>query len=280
MPSIGLFALFWLRLRRGQPCQANNDRRLTATGRAGLLTLDTLTGASHTGIGAPQYPDRHRPYRDRRAHNTLTGASHTGIGAGQDNHLFGNGTIIREVTFMGLFSWLFGPDHTETQAGAPQSSMRPAWAAAFAGSRPPIQFCSPVAAGLIPENALQQQDPEVPAATTAVPPEAVIQPIAGADSAVPWPWPADAQALTFWGAGGARTAYFDVPSDAVLRIVVRSGPIALRVRRRDGSFLEDTARLDGQDMHFGLMAIPVGGVYCLLVEAATGIDWGVTVVYQ
>jgi hypothetical protein len=192
----------------------------------------------------------------------------------------GNGTTIREVTFMGLFSWLFGRDHTETQAGAPQSSVRPAWAAAFDGPRPPIQYCSPVAAGLIPENPLQQQDSEVPGATPDLPPEAAIQPIVGADSAVPWLGPADAQASTFWGAGSARTAYFDVPSDGVLRIVVRSGPIALRVRRRDGSFLEDTARLDGQDMHFGLMAIPVGGVYCLLVEAATRTDWGVTVVYQ
>jgi hypothetical protein len=48
----------------------------------------------------------------------------------------------------------------------------------------------------------------------------------------------------------------------------------------DGSFLDEGAFLDGQKIRLGLMAMPVSGVYSLVIKAAAEADWGVTVVYQ
>jgi hypothetical protein len=86
--------------------------------------------------------------------------------------------------------------------------------------------------------------------------------------------------LTFWGTGSARSAEFALPSDGALRIVAQGGPIEVRLRREDGSYLTDRACLDGKQVRLGMMAIPSSGTYSLVVESHAGLDWGVTVLYM
>ncbi|HEV3022820.1 MAG TPA: hypothetical protein VGX76_10135, partial [Pirellulales bacterium] len=63
-------------------------------------------------------------------------------------------------------------------------------------------------------------------------------------------------------------------------IVVRDGPIVVRVRRNDGSFLADVGFVDGKTARLALLAIPRSGTYSLVVEAEARGDWGLTVVYR
>jgi hypothetical protein len=132
------------------------------------------------------------------------------------------------------------------------------------------------------ESAQQQQSSETPAMTTGPSAEGAHQPVAGADNAVPWiaPCPPDAHLLTFWGTGSAHSGEFFLPSDAAIRIVVRDGPIVVRVRRNDGSFLADVGFVDGKTARLALLAIPRSGTYSLVVEAEARGDWGLTVVYR
>jgi hypothetical protein len=190
--------------------------------------------------------------------------------------------IIGKVPVMGFFSWLYGekPKHGGSPA---QASRRPAWAAAIPVSSEPIRLCSALTPqNMVGESPRQQQPAEAPAVGTAAPAEGVLQPVAGADNAVPWPMPCPpgAHLLTFWGTGSAHSGEFALPSDGALRIVARGGPIEVRVRRKDGSFLADRASLDGERARLGLLAIPRSGTYSLVVEAEAGLDWGVTVVYR
>jgi len=77
------------------------------------------------------------------------------------------------------------------------------------------------------------------------------------------PIAASVQALTFWGTGNGHTEEFVLPADAALRIVVKGGPIVLRVRRMNGRYVADHAQLGGQTVCLGLMAIPTSGTYVL-----------------
>jgi hypothetical protein len=183
---------------------------------------------------------------------------------------------------MGLFSWLFG-NTQKPVASTPQASKRPTWAAAIPVYSESIQLCSaPTPEKLFRATPRLQQTAGTQPVAAVTSTEAVIQPVAGADNAVPWPmpFPTGAHQLTFWGTGSAHTAEFALLSDGALRIVARCGPIKLRVQRQDGSFLDDKADLDGQKVRLGLMAISENGTYSLVVEASAGVDWGVTVLYS
>jgi hypothetical protein len=82
--------------------------------------------------------------------------------------------------------------------------------------------------------------------------------------------------LTFRGSGNATTATFSLDDDAALRIVADGGPLKLKVKRADGTFLGDAAEIpDGGHV---LMGIPEGGVYSFVIESSA--RWGVTVVYE
>lgn len=175
-----------------------------------------------------------------------------------------------------------GSDKTKPADSPMQASTRPAWADAIPVSSLPIQMCS----DLTPENMFRESprqplDVEGPAVASQ-PAEGTLQPVEGADCAVPWPLPCPpgAHVLTFWGTGSAQTREFTLPSDGLLRIVARGGPMEVRVRRKDGRFLADRASLYGKPARLALMGIPRSGTYCLLVEAEPGLDWGVTVLSE
>ena len=108
-------------------------------------------------------------------------------------------------------------------------------------------------------------------------PAARVAPVAGADSAVPWPTPPipGTSVLTFWGTGDQSTEAFVLPGDASVRIIAETGPIAVRVLNPDGS---DGAKLAPAGRGLALGAIPAGGTYTL--EVRTPGRWGVTLVYM
>jgi hypothetical protein len=187
-----------------------------------------------------------------------------------------------EGTSMGFFSWLFGT-RPKPARGPAQASQRPAWAAAIPVSSEPILMCSPLTlGGPVGEGPRQPQAAAAPPVASTPSAEEALQPVAGAANGVPWPMPcpSGAHLLTFWGTGSAHSQEFTVSSDGALRILARDGPMEVRVRRKDGSFLADCASLDGQKVRLGLMAIPRSGTYSLVVEAKAGLDWGVTVLYR
>jgi|SRR5947209_16348846 len=110
------------------------------------------------------------------------------------------------------------------------------------------------------------------------PPDHRPEPLPGEENAVPWPvpLPPGCSALTFYGEGNQTTQAFALPGDAALRILAETGPFTLRVRRPDGSTLNDVASLpDGGP---ALMEIPEGGTYTLAVQ--TPARWAVTVVFE
>ena len=82
-----------------------------------------------------------------------------------------------------------------------------------------------------------------------------------------------------FGEAEVLASVFVLPSDAALRIVARGGPIEVRVRRDDGSFLDDTAIMTAIALIFGLMAIPTTGTYVLVINGSADVKWGVNVVY-
>lgn len=103
----------------------------------------------------------------------------------------------------------------------------------------------------------------------------MVEPVVGAENSIPWPFPlrGGSHVLTFWGDGSARTESFILPGDGALRILPNGSAFELRVRREDGSFLPEVARLSKGAL--GLMAITEGGSYTLDIEAQG--EWGVTV---
>jgi hypothetical protein len=159
-------------------------------------------------------------------------------------------------------------------------SSRPDWAAKFSVRSESIALFS----SLSPENMFRRkaQVPEAALGAAAIPIEETCQPIVGPENSVPWPLPPTpgTQLSTFWGSGKATTGTFVLRADAALRIAVNGGPFKLRIRRSDGTFLRDVAALDGEELCLGLLAIPVGGSYSLVIEAPADVQWGVTVVQQ
>ncbi len=105
-----------------------------------------------------------------------------------------------------------------------------------------------------------------------------LPPISGTNTPIPWPLPLppEMQTLTFRGEGNNTTEEFTLQADAALRIIVENGPFTLRVRKADGTFLSDVARV--ADKGLALMAIPERGRYSLVIDSSS--RWGVTVVYQ
>lgn len=158
---------------------------------------------------------------------------------------------------------------------------RPLWASAVSVLTEPIQVWSELAlATLLASNTQPQGEIGNRASTTVAIAEGTPQPLAGARNAVPWPSPPpqDAEVFTYWGRGSGKTSGFTLQGDAALRIVAKSGPFRLRIRRRDGTFLVDSAEMAGRAIHLGLMAISAGGTYSLVIQAPDRVRWGVTVV--
>jgi hypothetical protein len=182
---------------------------------------------------------------------------------------------------MGFLSWLVGEKSEGAGSPAP-ASQRPAWATAFSLSGKPILMCTQLTPeNIYAESPRQLPTADAPTAAAASSAEGLLRPLAGADNTVPWPLPPfeGAQMLTFWGTGSARSAEFTLPSDGVLRIVAR-GPIEVRVRRKDGSYLSDRACLAAKQEQLAIMGIPSSGTYSLVVESHAEVDWGVTVLYM
>lgn len=72
------------------------------------------------------------------------------------------------------------------------------------------------------------------------------------------------------------TERFTLAGDAALRILPNAAPFKLVVQKDDGTLLADVAVLG--DGMLGLMALPEGGTYRLLIEAHA--EWGVSIVYR
>lgn len=119
--------------------------------------------------------------------------------------------------------------------------------------------------------------PGVPVGQSA---ENLLRPLPGIEHAVPWflPCSNEHHPVTFWGSGNAHSVEFFLPSDAALRILTRTGPLIVRVQRKDGSFLDDCGCLDGKAVRRGVLAIPHSGTYSLMVQAEAGHDWAITIV--